>query len=80
MKKISKRQKKDKMIFQSPWDSGSFPPLRSDFPCVEYCLIKILKPDRRMSLLQSFNVFELLYVRVDPFHVFVELVYIYVYI
>ena len=44
-----KRRKKDKMIFQSPWDSGSFPPLRSDFPCVESCLIKILKPDRRMS-------------------------------
>ena len=44
-----KKAKKDKMIFQSPWDSGSFPPLRSDFLCVESCLIKILKPDRWMS-------------------------------
>ena len=49
-----KKTKKDKMIFQSPWDSDSFPPLRSEFLCVEFCLIKILKPDRRMSLLLFF--------------------------
>ena len=34
-----KKTKKDKMIFQSPWDSGPFPPLKSDLLCVEICLI-----------------------------------------